>query len=66
MSNSLFEKMKKLRENQTDILAFPDKNPITSSIRRGEVGDYKNFFNDELLEQFTKVHGSGLRRLGYL
>jgi len=65
VEQSEFEKMKKLRENQTDKLAFPDKNPITSSIRKGEVGDYKNFFNDELLEKCTKVHGSGLRRLGY-
>jgi hypothetical protein len=35
-------------------------------VRNGKVGESKNFFSDELIEEFIKVHGSALKRLGYL
>ena len=66
VEQSEFEKMKNLREIQADKLYYRDENPIVSAIRKGQVGDYKNFFDEQLLEQFTDVHGSALRRLGYL
>ena len=34
--------------------------------RKGTVGDSKNYFNDELEEQFIRIHGKALDRLGYM
>ena len=62
-----FEKMKNLENTQSkllDVLANTDLS--MKFVRQGKVAEYVNYFNDELLIDFIDIHGSALRRLGYL
>ena len=65
---SKFENLQSYERLQEKIL-FEDIANSDLSIpffRKGQVGDYKNFFSDELIKDFIEIHGSALERLGYL
>lgn len=65
---SQFDKLQDYEKKQEQI-SFKD---ITDSdlnfkfFRRGKIGDYKNYFDQRLMENFIKYHGSTLKRLDYL
>jgi len=64
---SEFEKLKAYESLQEKIL-FEDIVNSDLSIkffRKGEVGESKKFFNDELMAKFIEIHGTALKRLGY-
>ena len=65
---SNFSKLKKY-EKSLEKINYKDINDTDLSIkffRSGKTGEYKNFFNERLMEDFLEVHGSVLKRLGYL
>ncbi len=53
-----------LTGNECDWRANSDHN--IPFVRNGSVGQWKMFFDDHSREYFEKVHGSALKRLGYL
>ena len=64
---SRFEKMRDLEKkqhHQFDRLSNSD--PAISFVRKGEVGDYQNHFNNILMQKFLAVHGGALERLNYI
>jgi O-antigen chain-terminating methyltransferase len=65
---SQFEKLQDYEKKQEQILFkdIADSNLSFKFFRRGQVGDYKNYFDENLLKNFIKYHGSTLKRLDYL
>lgn len=64
---SNFENMKKLENEQqynSRMMAKSDRN--MSFVRSGSVGQWNNFFDDKSMQNFERIHGSALKRLGYL
>lgn len=65
---SNFERMQSLEKSQYKLsqskLATSD--PSIQFVRKGEIGDWQNYFTDELLSQFIDIQGKALQRLGYL
>ena len=58
---SKFEKMKAATQKAQNL--SEDLKPIA---RTGKVGDWQNFFDDELMSEFIEIYGSTLKRLGYI
>jgi len=64
---SEFDRMRRLEKSQHALYErFSTTNPDIPFIRSGQDGQWRQFFNDEMLARFVEVHGIGLRRLGYL
>ena len=65
---SNFGRMQSLEKNQYQLsqsnLATSD--PSIQFVRKGEIGDWQNYFTDELLSEFINKQGKALQRLGYL
>jgi Sulfotransferase domain len=65
---SSFERLQQYEKYQFHLsnspLALSDSS--IQFMRKGQVGDWRNYFTEELLEQFMQVHGKALERLGYL
>lgn len=65
---SQFEKLQHYEKKQEQILFkdIADSDLSFKFFRQGKVGDYKKYFDQNLLENFIKHHGSTLKRLDYL
>ncbi len=65
---SKFEKLQEYERVQERInyKDIKDSDFSIKFFRSGQIGEYKKFFDDKLLGDFLKVHGSALERLGYL
>lgn len=63
-----FENLKEYEKSQEKINYKDLKNSDMSIkfFRSGKIGEYKNYFSDSLMSDFLEVHGSVLKRLGYL
>ena len=62
------DKLQRLeREQRSEIQSFiPSEDPSIPFVRQGEVGDWTNHFDEQMLRNFISAHGVTLRRLGYL
>lgn len=64
---SRFEKMKFTEKSQHKLFEkLANSDPSISFVRSGQVGDWKNFFTDELMNDFINIHGSALKSMAYL
>ncbi|MEQ8463047.1 sulfotransferase domain-containing protein [Coleofasciculus sp. E1-EBD-02] len=67
IESSKFEKMKTLEKAQHNMFyRLSDSDASIPFIRRGQVGNWKQFFTDDLMNEFIRVHGLALERLNYL
>lgn len=64
---SEFSRMQSLEKEQNDKYHdFVNTDPSIPFMRKGKVGDWKEYFTKEQLKDFIDIHGAALRRLGYL
>lgn len=63
---SKFEEMAKIENKQIkDIPKLSDSDIQISFMRKGEIGDYVNYFNDDMEAEFWQVQGETMKQMGY-
>lgn len=65
---SSFKNMRRIeKESYQPFEWFNPSDPsIIYFVRKGEIGDWQEFFTDQTLAEFIEIHGSALEQLGYL
>lgn len=64
---SEFQTMQRLEKSQFHLAReLSDSDPNIPFVRKGQIGDWQNFFDDEMLADFISRHGFALERLNYI
>ena len=67
VDNCSIEKMRSVERAQRDTIpTHKNSNFGIDFIRKGKVGDYKNYFDAPLEEKFIELHGDCLKRFSYI
>lgn len=66
IEHSSFFNMRQAEKNQQERNRyFEGSDKSISFVREGKKGQWQNYFNDDLLEDFMSHHGRAMKRLGY-